>query len=313
MSFGAPVALFALLAIPALVAWYAASQRGRGRQREPFAAAALVPSVAPNRPGWRRHAPMVAFTIAIAVLIFALADPRTSHAQPVASSSIMLVCDVSGSMAATDVKPSRVRAVERAAARLVAEVPSHVSVGVMVFDQIPDVVQSPTTDRAADRRALTGWRPHGGTAIGTAIEVALGQLAGQGAKGTRPPAAIILISDGSSTSGTSPLAAARRAARLHIPIDTVALGTATGTITVHGRVERVPPDPTLLAAIARASHGNTYTAQDAGRLSAVYEKLGVKLSHRRVVDRLDAGFAGAALVLVLLGSTLSLRWFGRLI
>lgn len=314
MSFGAPVALLALLAIPALAVWYVARQRGRGRQPEAFAAAALVPSVAPSRPGWRRHAPIAAFAAAVAVLIFALADPRTSHAQPVASSSILLACDVSGSMAATDVKPSRVRAVERAAARLVAEVPAHVSVGVMLFDQVPDVIQSPTTDRAADRRALAGWRPHGGTAIGTAIEVALGQLTGDGGKGgTRPPAAIILISDGGSTSGVSPLSAARRAASLHIPIDTVALGTPTGTITVRGRDERVPPDPTLLAAIARASHGRAYTAQDAGRLSAVYEKLGVKLSHRRVVDKLDAGFAGAALVLVMLGSAMSLRWFGRLI
>jgi Ca-activated chloride channel family protein len=93
----------------------------------------------------------------------------------------------------------------------------------------------------------------------------------------------------------------------------VALGTTTGTITVHGRRAPVPPDPTLLATIARASHGSAYTAQDAGHLSAVYEKLGVRLSHHRVVQKLDAGFAGAALVLLMLAGGLSLRWFGRLI
>ena len=317
MTFAAPLALLGLAAIPALVAWYVHWQRGRAQVRAAFVATALVPSVVPHQPGWRRHAVMSAFLVALIVLIFALADPRTTEAAPVESSSVMLVCDTSGSMAATDVKPSRVIAAERAAARFLTAVPGHVSVGVMVFNGQPDVLQSPTTDRAADRNALIGWRPHDGTAIGTAIETALAQLT-RGPRRSRPPAAIVLLSDGGSTSGVDAVTVARRAAAQHIPIYTVALGTAAGTITVRGAkgrplTEPVPPDPQLLARIARNSGGHSYTAQNAGDLSTVYRQLGAKLGHHKVERKLQAGFAGAALALLVLGGGLSLRWFGRLV
>jgi Ca-activated chloride channel homolog len=319
MSFGAPAALLGLAAIPLLVAWYGRRQRGRARQQAAFVSAPLVTSVAPNRPGWRRHAPVLAFLLALAVLVVALADPRTTHAQVVANSAIILACDVSGSMAATDVSPTRLKAAQRAARRFLDAVPARVKVGVMVFDQVPTVLQSPTTDRAADRRALAGWRPHGGTAIGSAIDAAMAILAryGTGTR-SRPAARLVLLSDGGSTSGVSPLAAARIAATRHIPIDTVALGTPSGRIAVKrrggGTVQvPVPPQPQLLAAIARASGGETFRVQDASRLDAVYRSLGVKVGYRKVTRTLEAGFAGAALALLLLGGALSLRWFGRLI
>jgi Ca-activated chloride channel family protein len=296
MSFGAPAALLGLAAIPLLAAWYARRQRGRLRQQATFVTAPLLASVAPNRPGWRRHAPLLAFLAALAVLVVALANPRTTHAETVPNSAIILACDVSGSMGATDVSPTRLEAVQRAARRFLDAVPARVKVGVIVFDQVPTVLASPTTNRAADRRALLGWRPHGGTAIGSAIDAAMAVLArygGSGAK-SRPAAKLLLLSDGSSTSGVNPLVAARIAARRHIPIDTVALGTAGGTI-------------------ARASGGETFRVQDAHRLSAVYRSLGAKVGHRKVTRTLEAGFAGAALVLLALGGALSLRWFGRLI
>jgi Ca-activated chloride channel family protein len=319
MTFGAPLALAGLVAVPLLGAWYVLRNRGRARHQAAFVTAPLVASVAPHRPGWRRHAPPLAFLAALAALVVALADPRTTHADPVSSSGIMLACDVSGSMGATDVSPTRLLAAQRAARRFLAAMPAKVSVGVMVFDQTPTVLQTPTTDRAADRRALAGWHPHGGTAIGSAIESAVASLGRyRTAASARPAATIILLSDGGSTSGVNPLSAARVAKARHIPVDTVALGTPGGKIAVklsNGRTVTVPvpPEPALLASIARASGGRSFAVQDATRLDAVYRMLGTKLGHHKVTHTLEAGFAGAALALLALGSALSLRWFGRLV
>jgi Ca-activated chloride channel family protein len=319
MTFEAPLALLGLAALPLLAVWYASRQRGRRRQEAAFVTAPLAASVAPNRPRWRRHLPVVALLAALAALVVALAQPRTTHAESVPTAAIMIATDVSGSMGATDVKPTRLQAVLRAARDFLDTVPAQVRVGVMVFDQTPTVLQSPTTDRAADRRALSGWRPHGGTAIGSAVDSALAALApyGSGSTRSRPTASILLLSDGGSTSGVNPVTAARIAAARHIPVDTVALGTPGARIAVHahGRTFTVPvPVETQeLAAVAHTSHGQAFTIQDAKRLDAVYKMLGAKLAHRKVTSTLEAGFAGAALALLALGTALSLRWFGRLI
>jgi Ca-activated chloride channel family protein len=318
MSFYSPLVLIALVAIPLLVVLYLLRQRGRGRDRDAFVSGALAVSVIRERPGWRRHAPMLAFLLALAVLIVAAARPRTTEAVTVKHAAIMLATDHSGSMAATDVAPSRLVAVKRAADAFLAKVPDQISVGVMAFNQTPTVLTPPTTDRATDRSALVNVQPHGGTAIGDAIQTAVHLLTSV-PQSSRPPAAIVLLSDGSSTSGVNAVTAARAAARQHIRIYTVALGTANGTITAKtgkgsATVKRsVPPDPQALAQIAHASGGQAYTAQDAQDLSAVYKHLGAQLSHRKQTRELTAGFAGGGLVLLLLGSALSLLWFGRLI
>jgi Ca-activated chloride channel family protein len=319
MSFGAPLALLGLVAIPMLACWYVRRRGRHAAAQAAFVSAPLLASVAPSRPGWRRHAPLIALLAALAALVVALADPRTTVAATVPNSAIILACDVSGSMGSTDIAPTRLRAAERAALRFLAEVPAHVSVGVMVFNQDPDVLQLPTTDRAADRRALTGWRPHGGTAIGSAIELAVKLLGSGGNSRSEPTAAIVLLSDGGSTSGVDPLVAAREARAHHIPVDTVALGTAHGKISiVAGRIARritvpVPVQTSTLAAVARAAGGQAFTAASAGRLDEIYERLGAHYSRHKVHRTLEAGFAGAALALLALGGALSLRWFGRLI
>jgi Ca-activated chloride channel homolog len=319
MSFGAPLALLGLVAIPLLARWYVRRRRQDRLAAAAFVSAPLLASVSPNRPGWRRHAPLLALLAALAVLIVALAEPRTTVAAPISSSAIMLAADVSGSMGSTDVAPTRLRAAERAALRFLTAVPAHVSVGVMVFNQDPDVLALPTTDRAADRRALSGWTPHGGTAIGNAVELAVSVLGSGGNGRSRPTAAIVLLSDGGSTSGASPLAAAREARNRHIPVDTVALGTPTGKISIEaGRIPRritvpVPVQTATLAAVARASGGQAFTARSATALDEIYERLGARYTRHKVHRTLEAGFAGAALALLALGGALSLRWFGRLI
>jgi Ca-activated chloride channel family protein len=320
VSFASPLVLLGLLALPLAGLWYLGVQRDRRRAAEAFAAPQLLASVAPSRPGARRHAPMVVFALALAALIVGAARPQTTVAVPVERASIMLMTDVSGSMLANDIAPNRLTAARRAAQRFVDGVPSQVNVGVMAFNQVPRVLQSPTRDRTAIRSALDRMTSSGGTATGDAVQAAvrvLGTATGTGAK--RAPAAIVLLSDGFSTRGVDPVAAARAAGRLHIPVYTVALGTPGGTITVprpggSGTVTRhVPPDPGTLAQMATVSGARSYTAADANRLSAVYQRLGSQLGRKKERRELTAGFAGGALVLVLVGAALSLRWLGRLI
>ena len=321
MSFAAPLVLIGLVAIPVLIVLYGGVQRDRRRAAAAFAAPALSASVLPRRPGWRRHAPMLAFLVALAVLVLAAARPQKTVAVPVERASIMLVTDVSGSMAATDVPPTRLEAARAAARRFVRDVPKSVNVGVMALSSKPRVLTSPTRDREAINAALDELAPRGGTGTGEAIETATRILSrAPGVGGKRPPAAIVLISDGTSTGKVDPVVAAQAARRARIPIYTVALGTARGTITVPrpgdqggNETRRVPPDPQGMAEVAKASGGKSYTASDADKLKDVYERLGSLLGTKNEKREITAGFAGGGLALLLLGAALSLRWFGRLI
>jgi Ca-activated chloride channel homolog len=318
MTFLHPLILVALVAIPLLIWWYVGQQRRRADAASAFAAPALGASVAPARPRWRRHAPMLVFALALAVLIFAAARPQRVVAVPVNTASIMLANDTSGSMAATDVAPTRLRAAQRAASSFLSSVPASIRVGLVEFNTKVTVLQSPTSDHALVRSALGQLKVTGGTAIGDAIRTSLSVLkSSKGAGAKKPPAAIVLLSDGASDVGSDPLTAARQAAADHIPIYTVVLGTAGGTVTekrASGTVTvPVPPDPQQLQQIASLSHGQSFTATDAKGLKAVYQKLGAQLGHKKVKHEITASFAGGGLILLLLGSAGSLVWFGRLV
>lgn len=318
MSFAAPLVLLALLAIPLVCSWYLGQQRRRARAAAAFVSQPLIESVAPSAPGWRRHAPMLAFMLALVTLIVAAARPQRSVAVPLSDGAVMLADDVSSSMASLDVAPSRLGAAEHAAAQFIASVPSAIRIGVVEFNQKPVLLQSPTPDHTSARAALGQLRASGHTAIGDAINRALGVLRSlRTSTGKRPPGAIVLLSDGTSTTGADPLAAARQAAAQHIPVYTVALGTDHGTITTrHGTKNvsvPVPLNPSELQQIARLSGGREFTAANAGGLKTVYSHLAAQLGHKHVNREVSASFAGSGLLLLLLGSGLSLAWFGRLV
>lgn len=319
MSFSSPFILVALIAVPVLALWYTAQQRRRQEVADSFASPALTASVTPNRPGWRRHAPMLIFAIAIAVLIAAAARPQRTVAVPVNSAAIMLVNDISSSMAATDVSPSRLGAAQKAATKFVSGVPTSVRVGLVQFARRPVVVQSPTTDHALAKAAIAGLRPGGGgTAIGEAITTAMRSITSLPKQGGRKvPGAIVLLSDGTSNVGPGPVAAAQQAKAAHIPIYTISLGTPNGTIPIkkHGQTVNtpVPVSPQELAQIAQAAGGKAYTAADSAKANAVYSHLAVQLGHKKVKRELTADLAGGGLVLLLTGGALSLLWFRRLI
>jgi len=319
VTFAAPLVLIALVAIPLLIRWYTGEQRRRRHAAEAFVTPALAASVAPRRPGWRRHAPMLAFAVAIAVLIVAAARPQRTVAVPVNRAAIMLANDVSASMRATDVSPSRLVAARRAAARFVSDVPASVQVGLLKFANTPIVLQSPTGDHAATQAAIAQLQsPTGHTAIGDALLAALHALRSLPAQGgKRPPGAIVLLSDGGSDAGSDPIAAAREARAEHIPVYTIALGTPNGTIPVRRGTRTVatpvPVSPQELDAIASSSGGRAFTAGSSSELHVIYAHLAAELGHKKVKREITASFAGGGLVLLLLGSALSLRWFGRLV
>jgi Ca-activated chloride channel homolog len=318
VSFASPLVLIALVALPVLILAYIGQQRARRRASAAFASPALQASVAPRRPGFRRHLPMLVFLLAIAALILAAAKPQRTVAVPIERASIMLANDVSGSMTATDVKPTRLAAAKNAAKSFAAKVPKRVNVGLIAFNDSARVLQSPTTDRGALGSAIDSMTVSGGTATGNAIATATSILSkAPGVKKKPPPAAIVLLSDGASTRGQDPVAAAQAARKLHIPIYTVVLGTPQGTITVKGRngttTQRVPPDPQSLQQIARASGGASFTAATTADLKQVYEKLGSQLGHKKQKRQVTTAVAGGGLALLLAGAAMSLAWFGRLI
>ena len=273
----------------------------------------------PARPGLRRHAPPLLIAIALAALIVAAARPQRSVAVPVRSAAFVLANDVSDSMTATDVRPTRLQAAQAAAARFVSQLPGTALVGQMAFARRPSVLQSPTADHALEQAAIEQLAPGGGgTAIGETITTAVRILTTlRTAQGKRPPGAIVLLSDGGSNVGPSPVTAARHARAAHIAIDTIALGTDHGTITQRRRgravTSSVPVAPATLRAIAAASGGRAYTAADAASATAIYSRLAARLGHTTKKRDLDVTFAGGALALLVAGGGLALAWFGRII
>jgi Ca-activated chloride channel family protein len=255
---------------------------------------------------------MALYGLALAALATALARPEATIALPAEQAAVVLATDHSGSMRATDVAPDRLSAVRAAAERFLDRVPERVRIGAVAFDHRAAVLEAPTADRAPVRAAIERLRPSGGTATGEALATALDLVRRGG--GERPPAAIVLLSDGESTHGRDPLPVAREAGRLGIPIYTVALGTPDGTLVGSDGVSRpVPPDPSTLRAIAEASGGRAFTADDADGLAAVYDRLGSQVASEREPREVTAAFAGGALVLVAGGALLSLHWFRRLV
>lgn len=316
MTFGEPVVLVGLLAVPAVALAYVDMNRRRERQGAAFASPALRASVVRTSPGFGRHAAPIAFLLALTILIVALARPERTVAVEVEQASIILVTDYSGSMQATDVQPNRLVAVRRAAAEFLKEVPDTVRVGLIAFNQNVRLLQSPTTDREAINGSLESLVPAGGTASGDALALALTTLRRQRGDDGRPiPGAVVLLSDGESTRGREPEVVARTAAQQKVPVYTVALGTAQGTIKVKVRnrteTRRVPPDVAAMRQVAQISGGEAFTSTDAAQLSAVYEKLGRQVGEKKAKRQMTAGFAGISMVLMLAGVGLSLYFFRR--
>ena len=300
MSFASPWALLLLLPLAAGVAWWAwRERRGTRAAAVPFADLDLVAIAAPRR-RWTRWLPATLLVLALTGFTVALARPEAVTSVPREEGTIMLAVDVSGSMAADDVAPYRLRAAQDAAKTFAEKVPRQFQVGLVAFSGQADVLLPPSTDRAAFARAVDSLVADGATASGEAILSSLDAI-----RSTQPGSQqlrsgrILLLSDGANTVGTMPEEAAQQAKQAGVPVYTVALGTAEGVLP-DGRA--VPPDAASLAAVAEITGGEAFESTDAESVRTVYEDLGTFIGTRQVMAEVTAWPTGiAALLLVLAG------------
>jgi Ca-activated chloride channel family protein len=333
MSFGSPWLLLVLLLVPLVIAYALWLDRRRARYAVAFTNLELLAAVAATtrrRP--LRWLPLALFLLALVAASAALARPNAKIRVPSDKATIVLLVDVSGSMRAADVKPTRLGAAQSAMAVFADKVPKGVKVGLVTFSSNPDLLVIPTTDRAVLHEGIDLLVPEAGTAIGDglamAVQVAKTSLAGaRTSKDGKVPAAIVLLSDGAQTRGVlTPLEGATRARDAGIRVFTVALGTKNGTLGFGqgpfggyglgggfgggnggnngGRRFPVRPDPVTLAAIAHETEGVSYTASSSSKVQSVYKKLGSSIAKRTTTREVSSWFAlvAALLLLASLGS-----------
>jgi Ca-activated chloride channel family protein len=327
VTFATPylLALLALVPIVAFAAWWL--ERRRARYAVAFTNLELLASVAQPRRRPLALVPLLLFLLALASATAALARPRAIISTPSDRATVVLLVDVSGSMRADDVKPTRLDAAANAMSAFVDRLPKQVRAGLISFSSGPNILVPPTTDRTLMHEGIELLVPEGGTAIGDGLGVAVqtvkttvGDVPRN--KDGKIPGAIVLLSDGAQTRGTlTPLQGADLAKKAGIRVFTVALGTNHGTLGAGafgfgqsgglfpgGRFP-VRPDPVTLAAIARVTGGQTFRAQSAEKVERVYKELGASIARRHTSREITSWFTGAAAML-LLGSLGAARLTG---
>ena len=318
MTFQWPEALAALAVVPLLAGLYVLGERRRAQAGARFGNPALLPNVVDRRPGLLRHVPLAVFLVALAAMIVGVARPHATVTVKREEATVVLAIDVSRSMAATDVRPSRLGAARAAAKAFLAKVPEKFQVALVSFASRAVVVVAPTEDRSLVEDGLDALRPGEGTALGDAVAISarLGHRV-QDREGNQPPSAVLMISDGAQMGGSVPPTRAVRLARsLHVPVYTVLVGTPGGVVNVKiaGGLRatiRVPPNAATLRAVARQTGGQFFTATSDTQLREVYERLGSRLGHKRKSREITDVFAASSAALLLVGGALSTLWFRR--
>jgi Ca-activated chloride channel family protein len=318
VSFSSPYWLLALLVLPLLVGAYIWRERQRQRSAAAWASPALVPNLVDRAPGRRRHIPVALLLVALALMIVGVARPRATLNVRREEATVLLAMDVSRSMSATDVPPTRLQAAKTAAIDFASKVPKKFRIGLVAFATRAQVALPPTADRDLLRTSLDSLHTGEGTSIGDAVALAASIPRGQRtADGVIPPTSVLLISDGARDGGRrTPLAAARQAKKQHVPVYTILLGTPNGVVhhTLPGGYNetiRVPPSAQTLQAIAKTSGGEFFAASNDKRLADVYDALRSRLGHKRQSREITDGFAGGAALLLLAAGALSALWFRR--
>ena len=319
MSFAWPLALLALLAVPLAVAGYLLLERRRQRQAAVFASPALVPNLVGRNPGRLRHLAPALALLALTFLATGLARPHATVSVKQEQATVVLAMDTSRSMVASDVPPSRLAVAQQAVRRFLDQLPEDYRVGMVSFAQSAQTVLPATANRQAAQAALRNLRTGDGTALGEGIARAV-QVAQKvpAEEGKKPPASILVLSDGAQTQGVlEPQAAAERARKLRIPVYTVAFGTEQGVVEVvddNGFRQRVtvPPDPPTLRKVSQLTGGRFYAAPNAAQLNAVYEELGSRIGSVEKEREITAAFAAGGAFLLLAAGGVSAFLFGRL-
>ncbi len=311
MSFASPLFLVALVVVPLALGAHLLARRRARRYAVRFPGVATLAPLLPRVPSWRRQAPLALFLAALAAFALAMARPHATVAVPREQASIVLVTDVSRSMLAEDVEPSRLEAARDAAQKFLEEVPDEARVGAVAFSTDPHTVEPPTDDHEKIADLIDVLSADGGTAAGDALDAALELVDAPGRQ--RPPAAIVLLSDGETTTGRDPIEIAREAKRQKIPIHTFALGSSGGVIrSPDGALIPVPPDPETMRRIAELSGGRSFAVEDADDLAGLYRELGSRVATEKEQREITAAFAAGGALLLVAAAAFGVRATARL-
>jgi Ca-activated chloride channel homolog len=348
MSFLWPPLLLLLLAIPFGVWAYRARERRRAERAARFGwSGATLRDPRASVPGatssggagrgsrWFRRVPAICTVVGITILVVSLARPQSVIGVPRLEGTILLAFDVSGSMAADDVAPTRMEAAKSAALSFVEQQPPSVLIGIVVFSDSGFATQAPTDDRAAVTAAIQRLEPERGTSLGRGILESLTVIEAANdpttteyytnasappapartpvPAGVFEPAVIVLLTDGENTVSPDPMEAAQAAKDRGVRIDTVGIGSPEGTtLEVEGFLVHTQLDEAVLRSISDLTEGTYYAAAGGEDLSAIYEDVGSRLVVRSEPLELTPLFAALGFTLLLVGGVTSLRWFGRM-
>lgn len=308
-----PGRLVLLVAIAALVATYVVLQQRRRHHAVRFTNLALLASVAPSRAGWRRHVSAALLLASLALLVVAYAQPVREQTVAREEATILLAIDVSLSMEATDVEPSRLAAARAAATRFVQDLPADLRLGLITFAGTVSVRVPPTDDHAASLAAIEDLELAEATAIGEVIYSALGIASDiTPEEGDAPPVRLVLLSDGTTTVGRPTEQAADDAAAAGLQVSTIAFGTDQGVVFDRGVPVPVPVDEVALEYVADVTGGSFFEAATGEELGSVYDDIGTSVGSEVVQVEITATFVGFALALAIAAAIASMVWTARL-
>jgi Ca-activated chloride channel homolog len=318
--------LYLLVLIPLVIAAYVAVRRRRARRAQALAAQGFVQIGRAGRV--RRHVPFALFAVALTLLVIAFARPTATIVTPRRQATVVLTFDVSNSMGATDIKPSRLGAAEIVAKEFVNQQPSSIKIGVVAFGQSSVIVQPPTSTHSLVLQAINHLSLGGGTEIGSGILTALDAISGKSLQinlaalkndltpvniGYYGGSTIVLMSDGEDTSQVDPVLFAHVASVAGVHIETIGFGTTAGTtVKIDGFTVATAMNPSTLQQISKVT-GGTYHQANEAPLSGISKSINLHLTAVRSHTEVTGAFAAAAAVLFVIGALLSLAWFGRVV
>ncbi len=334
MTFIWPAMLLSLLLIPLFAVLYLRLQRRRRRFVASYGNLGFVQATSAGKPGLRRHIPPALFLFSLAVLFVGLARPQTEVSLPRVEGTVILAFDVSGSMAADDMQPTRMEAAKAAARDFVSRQPPSVQVGVVAFSDNGFSMQVPTDNQDTVMAAINRLAPERGTSVANGIIASLNAIAAANGqpphiytniaptptptpapvpKGTYTPAVIVLLSDGENNESPDPMTAAQAAADQGVRVYTVGIGSAAGTtLHVNGFTVFTQLDEQSLQQIAQLTGGTYYNATTAQDLRGIYDNLDPQLVIKPQKLEVTSIFAGASIFTLVIGGVFSLLWFTRL-
>ncbi|MDR2930769.1 MAG: VWA domain-containing protein [Propionibacteriaceae bacterium] len=297
-GFLAPSRLWILLIAPALLVAYILIVRRRSRQGMRYTNTTVLGEVLPKQSQWLRHVVVALSILSLIALGLAWARPMGSEKVPRERATVVLVIDVSWSMTATDVSPTRLDAAKTAATQFVDALPDGYNVALVTLSGNSGVRVSPTDNHDAVKQVISTLTPQDSSAIGNAIMAGLTAVdqAPKAEDGSVAPAMMVLLSDGANTNGQSPMQMATDAANKKVPIYTIAFGTDNGYVDLDGTRYQVPPDPDLMRQIASTSGGESYSADNASQLTNAYQRIHSEVGYEVKDKEITATAAGLSLV-----------------